>query len=782
MEIRRNLLRLHLAVIKWKPQVAKSKSMKPITLSTCAKLLALALSIQFLSSYALAQTPSSLWAEYVANPYNHPNIPNNSYAGYGTGIVPIPNPSYTVYDVTSAPYNAIPNDAIDDQPAIQAAIDAAGTAGSGIVFIPAGTYYLNKPLYLKYNNVILRGAGPTSTILDFRYSMYSMFKADIDAGAVGPGGLWWATGLIWIGPPNTFLPNGAPNMFTDYEHWRSTTTLATVNAVSNPGSFTISVASAASLSPGMRILIRYVMPADRSLIKEIHGHTGTKPGIDNNSYVGDCTNITSPGEQYYFYPAVIESISGTTVTLDRPLRLRIDPAQWATTIRDFDGLITESGVEDLQILGHNTTSMAHLPAPTNNATSGGSSLGGWNGVYINRSWNCWVDNVRFVNLECGVVFSAAKNCSALNTFVTSTASNRWYHHPYAVRVYSSDNLIEDFTIDGPSRVYHGINAEWYASGNVYCEGLMKVGTFDTHRASAFDLIRTEITVANDAGSAPGGATTSGPFAGKRFAHWNIIQQIQAGYTYQNGASRNGNDVNEPRQFPMGALVAITGATDNSDGEHVPPGDLGAVQAAGPITDPNITNLYHAQLALRQASTLPIKLISFEARRHSSSQVSLSWKVAEPTDHDRFILEWSKDGRAFTEIFQRTASSSEVNYGYLHAVIDWKTDQFYRLKIINDAGAISYSSIRKITREQAPEPLLILYPSPATDNLTIAISNINNSDIRQIRIVNAAGQVVKSIRKDFSQQTDVSISELAAGIYTVEVSTDAHALRKTFVKK
>src|SRR5687768_6925099 len=238
--------------------------MKPLS---TLRSYALSLTVAFIcfNFSSLAQTYNSLWAAYVANPYDHPNIPNNSYAGYGTGLVSIPNPSYTVYNVTSAPYNAIANDALDDQPAIQAAIDAAGAAGSGIVFIPTGTYYLNKPIYIKYNNVIVRGQGSTggtATILDFRFSMYSMFQADIDGGAVGAGGLWWATGLVWIGPANSFKVNGAPDMFTDYEHWRTTATLATVTTLSNPGSFTITVDNTASLAPGMKVLLTYQMPSD----------------------------------------------------------------------------------------------------------------------------------------------------------------------------------------------------------------------------------------------------------------------------------------------------------------------------------------------------------------------------------------------------------------------------------------------------------------------------------------------------------------------------------------
>lgn len=745
---------------------------------------------------SLAQTYTSLWADYVANPYNHPNIPNNSYAGYGTGTTSIPNPSYTVYNVTSAPYNAIPNDAIDDQPAIQAAIDAAGVAGSGIVFIPTGTYYLNKPIYIKYNNVIVRGQGSTgaaATILDFRFSMYSMFKTEIDAdlaaGGVGGPGLWWATGLVWIGPANSFKPSGAPDMFLDYEHWRTTTTLATVTAVSNPGTFTITVDNTASLSVGQRLLLRYVMPSDRSLIKEIHNHTATKPGIDNNSYVGDCTNIKSPGEQYYYWPAVIESIIGNTVTFDRPLRIKVDPVAWPATLRNINGLITESGIENVQIMGHNTTSMAHLPAPTSTATSGGTSLGGWNGLYINRSWNCWANNIRFVNLECGAIFSAAKNCSVLNTFVTSTGTTRWYHHPFALRVYSSDNLVEDFTIDGPSRVYHGINAEWYSSGNVYSRGLMKVGTFDSHRGSAFDQIRTEITVANDGGSAPGGAGTSGPFAGKRYAHWNITQQIQGGYTYQNGASRNGEDVYEILQFPMGALVAITGTRNTSAGESVPPPvsgtDIGMVEAAGPIVDPSLVNLYQAELALRIGGTLPIKLIGFDVNKTINSKALIIWAVAEPDDKDKFVVQWSNDGSNFTDINYQNANSRQNNYHYEHAVMDWNITHYYRLKVICNSNAVFYSAIKSLRATDYAGYLLNISPNPARDNLLISFPNLAPGDLQYIRIRNASGQIIKLINPDRlynNRQMIIDVQSLSPAYYFIEAVTRIGTFRKAFIKQ
>jgi hypothetical protein len=738
--------------------------------------------------FASAQTVASLWAEYTSNPNNHPNIPNNSYAGYGAGTVAIPSPAYTVYNVTAAPYNAIPGDANDDQPAIQAAIDAAGLAGSGIVYIPAGTYFLNKPLYIKYNKVIVRGqgsTGATATILDFRFSTYSMFKADVDAGAVGPGGLWWASGLVWIGPSNTFKANGAPDMFTDYEHWRTTSTLATITAASDAGTFSVTVNSTASLSVGMKLLLTIAMPSDRSFIKLVHGHTPTEAGIDNDTYVGDCTNIKSPGEQNYYWPAVIKSIAGNVVTFDRPLRLRVNPAQWAASLRSINGLVTESGIENVQIMGHNVNSMAHLPAPTSNATGGGTSLGGWNGLYINRSWNCWANNIRFVNLENGAIFSAAKNCSVLNTFVTSTGTTRWYHHPFALRVYSSDNLVENFTVDGPNKVYHGINAEWFSSGNVYSKGLMKVGTFDSHRGSAFDQIRTEITVANDAGSAPGGNGTSGPFAGKRFAHWNITQQIQAGYAYSNSASRNGNDVYEPLQFPMGTFVGISGTRDGSNGEFVPPpvsGSTGSVEVAATITDPSLTNLYHAELNFRKSmSILPIKLLGFEVKKSTEGKALISWTVAEPEAGDQFFLQWSNNAIHFNDIDHQQVSPQRTTYQYTHAVSDWSHNQYYRLKTLSNTGNIIYSSIKTLSASRTL--MLSLYPNPIRDQLNIRFSRMVD-DRSTVRIINMMGQTVKTVQSEAYSvdMMSIDVKDLQQGQYIIEASTKDEQLRKLFLKQ
>jgi MYXO-CTERM domain-containing protein len=95
-----------------------------------------------------------------------------SYAGYHRGEDPIPDdPPGPVLDVTRPPYSADPTGGADATAAIQAAIDDAGAAGGGIVFLPAGTYRVAPPpgaaaaLHIGASGVVLRGAGSSQTYL-----------------------------------------------------------------------------------------------------------------------------------------------------------------------------------------------------------------------------------------------------------------------------------------------------------------------------------------------------------------------------------------------------------------------------------------------------------------------------------------------------------------------------------------------------------------------------------------------------------------------------------------
>ncbi len=71
----------------------------------------------------------------------------------------------TVKNVTQAPYNINPSDTTGsgDNAAVQQAVNDAHDAGGGIVYLPAGTYYLN--FITLGAGVVLKGDGPSTRII-----------------------------------------------------------------------------------------------------------------------------------------------------------------------------------------------------------------------------------------------------------------------------------------------------------------------------------------------------------------------------------------------------------------------------------------------------------------------------------------------------------------------------------------------------------------------------------------------------------------------------------------
>jgi hypothetical protein len=132
-------------------------------------------------------------------------IQDFSYAGYLRGEAAIPAVGSPIFDVRQAPYEADFTGTHDATAAIQAAINAAGLAGGGVVFLPAGTYRLSVPageeqaLLLDKNGVVLRGAGRGQTYL--RNTTTAMRGKSV-IRVRGPGGAgFWEEGSGTLSTP-----------------------------------------------------------------------------------------------------------------------------------------------------------------------------------------------------------------------------------------------------------------------------------------------------------------------------------------------------------------------------------------------------------------------------------------------------------------------------------------------------------------------------------------------------------------------------------------------------
>lgn len=95
-------------------------------------------------------------------------------------------------------YGAIGDGTTDDRASIQAALDAAKAVGGGIVFLPAGTYLIKRPLILS-SKVTLQGAGRGITTITKPASIKSLLTVNASAAATSVT-VADATGFVIGGP------------------------------------------------------------------------------------------------------------------------------------------------------------------------------------------------------------------------------------------------------------------------------------------------------------------------------------------------------------------------------------------------------------------------------------------------------------------------------------------------------------------------------------------------------------------------------------------------------
>jgi hypothetical protein len=529
------------------------------------------------AAYVAAASPAGavepgLWAEFTANPYNHPQIPNISFAGYRLGERPPHRPART----NVLRYGAKPDGSADASVAINRAIEDVGKAGGGVVFVPAGTFQIDDIIEIGYDNVVLRGAGSGRTTLFATRSLEQIVGINRSRYGSENSAWSWCGGLVWVCHRDRRRPLVQAIQARNWplEGWLgnegdATTVLTAVSSAAERGSFTVEVADASALAPGQRVLLQVENDSEHGLLKHLCGDI---PGTE--TYVW-ATKTKLLSYNPFVWPVRIAAVSGTRVTLAQPLPVELRPA-WNPRLTTSAPGITGAGVEGLTIQMTKTVRPAHLQDK------------GYNGVVFQCAWDCWADDVTVVDSDNGFLLVAAKGVTLSRTWV----AGRGQHHSYACREQSHDNLVEDFGIGRftepptPGSGHHGINVEGLSCGNVWSRGRMLAGTFDTHRGLPFGNVRTEVEIFND--GSHGGSADAGPLYGARFAHWNVkVTNERAGC------------VKIDHVAPMSATVGISavrefGQIDRPDFT----GPLGSRLESYGITAITPSNLHRAQRALR----------------------------------------------------------------------------------------------------------------------------------------------------------------------------------------
>jgi hypothetical protein len=179
-------------------------------------------------------------------------------------------------------------------------------------------------------------------------------------------------------------------------------------------------------------------------------------------------------------------------------------------------------------------------------------------------------------------------------------------------------------------------------------------------------------------------------------------------------------------------------------------------------------------ATNSGVTLPVTLTSFKAEATAACGVVISWSAEAASATESFVVETSVNTTEWKPVGTRLFA---VNGSSTYSITDNSPDAgtiYYRLKITNAAGVITYSNISSV-RKMCPSKLeMTLSPNPVHDIATLKVLNgvLKNA---LITVYDVSGKVVKTIT--FSGATvSIDLTGLSKGVYIVSCKTDTFSSR------
>jgi hypothetical protein len=185
-----------------------------------------------------------------------------------------------------------------------------------------------------------------------------------------------------------------------------------------------------------------------------------------------------------------------------------------------------------------------------------------------------------------------------------------------------------------------------------------------------------------------------------------------------------------------------------------------------------------------SNPLTVKFINLQASE-KNGQVKVEWANIAETGVDKYFIEYSTDGRSFSEINNTSArknNGERTDYLWWHTT-PANTTIYYRMKAVEFTGDVTYSHIVRLDLTKNYSDVTV-FPNPIKDNkITVAASNLAEARY-EIMILNMSGQKImqRSINHaggSITMQIDLPES-IKAGMYSIRLSGGEKTFIKTFL--
>ena len=158
--------------------------------------------------------------------------------------------------------------------------------------------------------------------------------------------------------------------------------------------------------------------------------------------------------------------------------------------------------------------------------------------------------------------------------------------------------------------------------------------------------------------------------------------------------------------------------------------------------------------------LPVSLLSFDAVPQQNG-VQLQWKTGSERNANRFVIERSSDGINFTSIGTVSSNGNTAGQYIFTDNQPLNGTSYYRLKQVDNNGALAYSPIAQVKRGAAAQ--LLVYPNPGKG--VFVVSHPPSATAQKLLLYNAYGALLGyKMTNPNSHQTTFDLSHLPAGAY------------------
>ena len=171
------------------------------------------------------------------------------------------------------------------------------------------------------------------------------------------------------------------------------------------------------------------------------------------------------------------------------------------------------------------------------------------------------------------------------------------------------------------------------------------------------------------------------------------------------------------------------------------------------------------------SPLSIKLTYFKGTQTDKKHF-LSWKVVCTSAEAKFELQRSADGSNYTSIYAFSASKERCDNPFdFTDVTPADGKNYYRLKMIDVDGKISYSNIILLTQKTAHFDLVSLYPNVVNNQISVLKINTAKKENITVSVSDFTGREIQKQAISLQiglNQIPVQTRGLSAGIFNVTI--------------